>query len=428
MDRPIVYPGQIPLETHVLQTAQFAMIADGIVAAAVLGNGTTADGMACVPTAPASMSVIVAPGALFSYQPVEGLSYSSLGTDAARSILKVGANLDSTTFSVTAPTTPGYSQNFLVTAQFSESDTGSTVEPFYNPSNPAQPYSGPANSGIPSMTLRTQRVALSLIPGAAAAAGTQATPAAPPGTVGLWVITVPAGAVAITGGNIAVATGAPFVGPKLTQRAPTDSAALTGTPTAPTPAAGDASARLATTAFVAAAISSILGSAGYATVAYVNSQDAAQTAAIEGWVAAVLGGYATTGYAAAVANNAQNAAYAAVLSRFTASISGEYGYFVIPGTSVTLYVQWGFFDYGGVGTGLGSSITQASGFTVNFPNACLHVQATGSDGTGWTEGSEMSIGVVTKSYSQATYRISRVAGSNDSGSETGRLYWFAIGF
>ena len=54
MDRQIVYPGQIPLETDLLNSNRFAMIAIAKLAAAMLGTGTVANGLACAPTSPAS--------------------------------------------------------------------------------------------------------------------------------------------------------------------------------------------------------------------------------------------------------------------------------------------------------------------------------------------------------------------------------------
>lgn len=59
MDRQIVYPGQIPLETDLLNTNKFAMTGLAKLASAILGEKTCLYGLACKPTAPASMSVQV---------------------------------------------------------------------------------------------------------------------------------------------------------------------------------------------------------------------------------------------------------------------------------------------------------------------------------------------------------------------------------
>ena len=57
MDRQIVYPGQIPLETDLLNTNKYAMIALAKLSAAMLGTATIVNGLGCVPTGPASLQV-----------------------------------------------------------------------------------------------------------------------------------------------------------------------------------------------------------------------------------------------------------------------------------------------------------------------------------------------------------------------------------
>ena len=61
MDRNIVYPGAIPLDTDLLSPNLNAMIGLGFLAQAVLGTSTVVDGLACQPTTPASMSVTITP-------------------------------------------------------------------------------------------------------------------------------------------------------------------------------------------------------------------------------------------------------------------------------------------------------------------------------------------------------------------------------
>ena len=64
MDRQIVYPGAIPLDTDLLHLQRHAMIAIGALAQAILGTNPVADGLACTPTVPASMQVVIGPGSL----------------------------------------------------------------------------------------------------------------------------------------------------------------------------------------------------------------------------------------------------------------------------------------------------------------------------------------------------------------------------
>jgi hypothetical protein len=154
MDRKIVWPGQVPLETDLLGTNRNAMIAIGRLAQDILGSGTLVSGLAAAPTSPASMSVSIGAGAIYQLQPVDGTAYSSLPANTTDYVTKQGINTtsDATLLTFTAPTTSGQSVIFLIQAAYSEVDTDNVVLPFYNASNPAVPYSGPSNTGVASST------------------------------------------------------------------------------------------------------------------------------------------------------------------------------------------------------------------------------------------------------------------------------------
>jgi hypothetical protein len=215
MDRNIVYPGAIPLDSDLLALNRNTMIALGYLAQMVLGSSTIVDGLICSPTTPASLNVTVGPGSITQLSVVDTLAYGSLAADTTDQLIKMGINLASTTFTVTPPTTSGQATNFLIQAALQEADVSPVVLPYYNAANPSQPYSGPTNSGVSQNTLRTQRVQLELKAGAAANAGTQATPPVDNGWVGLYVITVSYGQTAVTIASITVPPGAPFLGWKL---------------------------------------------------------------------------------------------------------------------------------------------------------------------------------------------------------------------
>jgi hypothetical protein len=215
MDRNIVYPGAIPLDSDLLSLNRNAMIAVGYLAQLVLGTSSVVDGLACAPTAPASLTVTVGPGSITQLSVVDALAYGSLAANSADPLVKMGINLASTSFTVTPPTSSGQATNFLIQAALLEADGNPIVLPYYNASNPSQPYSGPTNSGVAQNTTRTQSVQLQLKAGAPAAAGTQATPPVDNGWVGLYVVTASYGQTAITAASIVVASGAPFLGWKL---------------------------------------------------------------------------------------------------------------------------------------------------------------------------------------------------------------------
>ena len=196
------------------------MIGLGYLAQAVLGQNTIADGLVCSPTSPASLGVTVGPGALTQLTTVDILSYGSLLADIADPLLKMGINISASSFTLVAPTTSGQSTNYLIEASFLESDVNSAVLPYYNAANPAQPYSGSANSGVAQNTRRAQRVQLELKAGAPAQTGQQQTPPVDAGWVGLYTISVSYGQTEVLASNIAVSPSAPFLTWKLPQLRP----------------------------------------------------------------------------------------------------------------------------------------------------------------------------------------------------------------
>jgi hypothetical protein len=215
MDRNIVYPSSIPLDTDLLSVNKNAMIGLGFLLQAVLGTNTVADGLTCQPTVPASMNIVIGPGSIAQLGPVDILAYGSVLPDPNDLIMKMGINIGSTTFGLNAPLSAGQSINYLLEASFQETDGNPVVLPYYNANNPAQSFSGPSNSGSPQNTVRTQRVQLQLKPGLPGNVGSQTTPAADNGWISLYQIAVSYGQTQIVAANIAVIPTAPFLAWKL---------------------------------------------------------------------------------------------------------------------------------------------------------------------------------------------------------------------
>jgi hypothetical protein len=211
MDRQIVYPGSIPLETDLLNTNKNAMIGLAKLAAAILGTSTFMNGLACTPDSPASLNVKVAPGEIYSLQNIDGTAYSSLAADTTHSILKQGIMLDSVLLSCPAPATNGQSINYLVQVAYQDTDANAVVLPYYNASNPSQAYSGPNNTGSQNYTTRKGVCAVSVKAGVAATTGSQTTPAPDAGYTGAYVVTVTYGQTQILAGNISTYASAPFL-------------------------------------------------------------------------------------------------------------------------------------------------------------------------------------------------------------------------
>jgi hypothetical protein len=215
MDRNIVYPGSIPLDTDLLSVNRNTMIGLGFLAQAILGTNIVADGLTCQPTSPPSMNVVVSPGSITQIGPIDVMAYGSIPADVTDQIVKMGINGSATTFSVTAPSSVGQSVAYLIQATFQEADASPVVLPYYNASNPAQSFSGPGNAGTPQNTVRNQRVQLQLKPGVPGNTGSQTTPVADSGWTGLYQITVAYGQTQVTSGNITVIPTAPFLTWKL---------------------------------------------------------------------------------------------------------------------------------------------------------------------------------------------------------------------
>jgi hypothetical protein len=201
MDRTIVYPGSIPLDTDVLSTNRNVMIALGALAAATLGNGPVVDGLSVQPGT--GLSVTVSPGSVINYGPVDQGAYGSLAADVSDGLVKMGINIAAVTLPLSAPAGAGAVVTFLIQATFQELDVNPVVLPYYNAANPSQPFAGAANNGLAQPTLRSQRVALQAKAGAPGAAGANPIPTPDPGWIGLATVTVANGQTAVASANIA---------------------------------------------------------------------------------------------------------------------------------------------------------------------------------------------------------------------------------
>lgn len=67
-------------------------------------------------------------------------------------------------------------------------------------------------------------------------------------------------------------------------------------------------------------------------------------------------------------------------------------------------------------------------FPIAFPNLCFGCWGIGMDNGANEEGSEMMIGVQSLSQNSVLFSINRCAGSDATGSESGWIRFFAIGY
>lgn len=210
VDRVITFPGQLPLETDILETGQFGMIGLGKFAEAVLGRPTAVDGLVASALNPRAMAVNISPGSIYQLENVESSQMSSLPPDT-RPLVKQGVNLDTTTVTVAAPSASGQSQIYLIQASYAEQDTGEVVRPYHNAADPENSFEGPGGDGAADNTVRKGYVFINAKAGAAVTNGQPIAPPPDPGFVGLYTINVLAGQGAVGPENIAVYQGAPFI-------------------------------------------------------------------------------------------------------------------------------------------------------------------------------------------------------------------------
>ncbi|NTG73312.1 hypothetical protein G6M02_08220 [Agrobacterium rhizogenes] len=209
MHRHIVFPGQIPLDTDILNSIQDGYYGLGWLAESLIGTGTAVVGLVPSATIPASLQVIVAPGAIYSLQTVDSAAYGSLGTDANQ-FVKQGLSPTTQTLTITPPATVGYSTNYLIQVAFSEVDSEAIILPYYNAADPSVAWSGPNNSGASQNTVRQDICVVGLKAGVPAATGSQTTPSPDAGYTGIYVVTVANGQTTITSANISVLATAPY--------------------------------------------------------------------------------------------------------------------------------------------------------------------------------------------------------------------------
>ncbi len=235
MDRQIVYVGAVPLDTDQLLQSRNTMVALGYLAKMTIGDASVyVDGLGCTPGG--GLTVTIGPGSMTLPTVIDAGYYGALPPDGDP-VVKTGINTAPVVVSL-----PGTGTT-VISGGVVEVQAGSSTLAYYNAANPGQTLFGAQGNGQAQASILQQRVAF-------AATAPSAVPA---GYTALWQIVVPSSATAVDPSMITAAAGAPFVPVKLPQAAPILSPAFAGTPTAPTPSAGDASLALATTAFVAAA-------------------------------------------------------------------------------------------------------------------------------------------------------------------------------
>ncbi|MGN6085778.1 hypothetical protein [Trinickia sp.] len=211
MDRPIVYTQEQGRSVDFLFAQRATMIGLAKLSQATFGSNSVVRGLAVTPNSPAALNVLVGIGEIYTMAAVDATTWGSLPADTTDTILKQGLNMAAQTISTPAPSTSGYSINYLIEAQYQDQDTNPAVLPFYNSSNPQIPLNGQGGSGAPLPTERQGTCVIQAKAGIAATTGTQTTPAVDSGWTALAVVTVANGQSTVTSGNISVPAGVPQI-------------------------------------------------------------------------------------------------------------------------------------------------------------------------------------------------------------------------
>ena len=211
MDRNIVYPGSIPLDSDILNLNRNTLVALGALMQAVFGQSPLVDGLAVTPTQPPSLGVLIAPGSITTYDALDNSAYGSIAADGNDYLVKMGINVAATVVAIGVPGSVGQSIVSLVEASFQESDVSPVVLPYFNAAAPDQPWLGPNNSGQAQATQRIQRVALRARVGAAAPTGTAVPPPTAPGWYPVATVTTNYAQTEIDATSIASSSLSPII-------------------------------------------------------------------------------------------------------------------------------------------------------------------------------------------------------------------------
>ena len=216
MDRVIAYPGQVPAVEDFLQAQKNQVVGLGRLIDAVMGPfSVVATGFAAALDGSANLSI--GPGSLTASQALDPAAFGVLGTDGT--VLSKQGIISTTTvlpLAGYAPASAGQAVTILVAASLGDMDSNPVVLAYYNTNAPTTPFNGPAGSGTSQPTRRLSVPSFAAMAGAAAATGSQATPAVPAGSVPLYLVTLAYGGAA----TVAVHPMAPFLPFTLPQLTP----------------------------------------------------------------------------------------------------------------------------------------------------------------------------------------------------------------
>ena len=209
MDRQIVYPGSIPLDTDLLNVQRNSLSALSALTQSVLGSAPVADGLACSP-APSGYGVVIGAGTLSMSVELDQSAFGSLPS-ATNAVIKTGVIIDPV--QVTLGTLPDQSSvlSWLIQATLVDVDDQPLALQYWNATNPTIPFSGPSNSGTAQNTRRRTQLVVTAKSSPPIPVGTYAPPAPDPGFIGLYGVTTWIGKSSVTADDIHPISTAPLL-------------------------------------------------------------------------------------------------------------------------------------------------------------------------------------------------------------------------
>jgi hypothetical protein len=212
LDRPKFYSGQIWRSYDVNNIGRNAMKADCRLAEAMLGStDSVASGLAATAQSVPNMTINIGPGQLLQLSEIDATVMGSIDADT-NIILQQGVveTVETVSFNISGLT--GTQQKWgLVQGQFRQvdevpvDDPDDGIIPFFDSTNPLVPLEGPDGLGGILATLRRGAVAVEVIYGTAAAAGTAVPPTPTTGWVPLYLVLISNNQLAVSNGDIQVA-------------------------------------------------------------------------------------------------------------------------------------------------------------------------------------------------------------------------------
>lgn len=222
MDRSIIYSQEQGRSFDFCSFEKDALFALGRVYSGVMGmavsQATVIDGFAASQTSPASLSINLAAGHIYSVAAIDATSFGALPLDTSN-VYNQGRTAAQAVTLTTTGIASGQKQWALIEVQFQSVDAVRASDPnggiplFWNSSNPASPLNGQAGNGLTIPTVRQGVAAIQVIYGTAVSAGSEVPPAPTVGWTPMYLIDLAFGQTTILNGQINIS--APSSGPNV---------------------------------------------------------------------------------------------------------------------------------------------------------------------------------------------------------------------